>query len=452
MIPIDIETAEMPAISRPAEQTNGNGRPSQKSNSPAPQASWTDLLDEYEYPRPRQGEILKGEIIRIQEDALFVNVGAKRDAIVPHDEIDSLDKEMLSDLSPGDTVPVYVLRTPVGDQELLVSLEKGLQQLDWERADELLESEETVDCVVVGHNKGGLLVQFGRLRGFVPNSHEPDLKRIHDSQKRAVARQKKIGETLSLKVVEIDRSRERLIMSATAAEKEQRQQQLDALEVGQTVTGTVVNLTSYGAFIDLGHVSGLLHISKISWDNIDHPSDALHVGDKVEVRIDKIDRERERLSLNRKALLPGPWESFAAEHEEGDLLEGVITAVTDFGAFVLVAENVEGLVHISEIDDQYLERPESVVQVGDTVLVRILSIDLERERLGLSMRRVSADEEVTWMLEQQENKPADLAPDTAAGVTEAPEAIPDSEVAPDIATPVSTEGEFRAEEEPGEPV
>jgi len=387
-----------------SENHDGNGR-SPQNNQPA-KPSWIDLLAQYDYPRPRQGEILNGEIIRIEEDALFINVGAKRDAIVPHDELAELGEDLLSDYSRGDVVPVYVLRTPVGNQELLVSLEKGLQQLDWERAEELLANDGTVECRIVGHNKGGLLVEFGRLRGFVPNSHEPDLKRIHDSQKRMIARQKKIGGTLALKVVEIDRSRERLIMSATAAQKEQRLQQLQALEEGQIVTGEVVNLTSYGAFIDLGHVSGLLHISKISWENIDHPADALQVGDEVQVRIDKIDLERERLSLNRKALLPGPWEQFAAQHEEGELVEGVVTAVTDFGAFVLVADNVEGLVHISEIDNQYLERPDSVVQPGDTVLTRILSIDLDRERLGLSMRRVSTNEEVNWMLQQQPESPA----------------------------------------------
>ncbi len=387
-----------------SENHDGNGR-SPQNNQPA-KPSWIDLLAQYDYPRPRQGEILNGEIIRIEEDALFINVGAKRDAIVPHDELAELGEDLLSDYSRGDVVPVYVLRTPVGNQELLVSLEKGLQQLDWERAEELLDNDGTVECRIVGHNKGGLLVEFGRLRGFVPNSHEPDLKRIHDSQKRMIARQKKIGGTLALKVVEIDRSRERLIMSATAAQKEQRLQQLQALEEGQIVTGEVVNLTSYGAFIDLGHVSGLLHISKISWENIDHPADALQVGDEVQVRIDKIDLERERLSLNRKALLPGPWEQFAAQHEEGELVEGVVTAVTDFGAFVLVADNVEGLVHISEIDNQYLERPDSVVQPGDTVLTRILSIDLDRERLGLSMRRVSTNEEVNWMLQQQPESPA----------------------------------------------
>ena len=218
MIQISTQTPNTRTFPIPAENANGHGRSANQAVNNKP--SWIDLLDQYDYPRPRQGEIMRGEIIRIEEDALFINVGAKRDAIVPHGELTDLDQEWLKDLSRGDTVPVYVLRTPVGNQELLVSLEKGLQELDWERAEALLESNDTVDCVADGHNKGGLLVQFGRLRGFVPNSHEPDLKRIHDHQERMMARQKKIGDVLSLKVVEIDRSRERLIMSATAVQKE----------------------------------------------------------------------------------------------------------------------------------------------------------------------------------------------------------------------------------------
>lgn len=412
MIPFSTPTSEnhrrpIHPTSVDPKASNGRSTAGETTGQPA----WTELLAHYDYPHPRRGEILTGEIMRIEKDALFVNVGSKRDAIVPHNELAELDDALLNHLTRGDSVPVYVLRTPVGNQELLVSLEKGLQQLDWERAEELLASEEIVDCLVVGHNKGGLLVEFGRLRGFVPNSHEPDLKRIHDANKRMTARQKKIGDTLSLKVIEIDRPRERLIMSATAVRQEQRRQQLQEFQEGQVVSGEVVNLTSYGAFIDLGHVSGLLHISKISWGNIDHPSAALQVGDEVQVRIDKIDRHRERLSLNRKSLLPGPWEQFVAHHVEGELVEGTVTAVTDFGAFVLVAQDVEGLVHISEIDDQYLERPESVVQPGDVVLTRILSIDLDRERLGLSMRRVSSDEQVAWMLRQQEKGETAVADD-----------------------------------------
>jgi small subunit ribosomal protein S1 len=380
------------------EKTNGN----KNGNGRLDDKPWFELLDQYDYPFPKQGEILRGEILDIQDDALIVDVGSKRDAIVPQNELNVLDAELRAALSPGDTVFVYVMSTPVGNQELLVSLEKGLQQLDWERAEALLASEETVTLPIVGHNKGGLVAQFGRLQGFVPNSHEPDLRRIQDRQQLQRVQQKKIGSELSLKVIELDRERERLILSAIAAEKERRQQQLAELQEGQTVRGKIVNLTDYGAFVDLGFVSGLLHVSKISWEVVEHPRDVLKVGDEVEVRIDKIDRERERLSLNRQALLANPWQAFAQTHEAGQLIEGVVTAVTDFGAFVHVADNIEGLIHISEIGDQYLEQAESVVRPGDTVLTRIVSLEPERERLSLSMRRVSNQEQMDWMLTQQQ--------------------------------------------------
>lgn len=360
--------------------------------------TFADLLEEYNTPMPQRGEILEGEILRIEEDAVFIDVGAKRDAIVPYHEISEMADDFLHDLARGDEVPVYVIRTPRGDEELLVSLEKGLQQQDWQRAARLMADEKIVECEVVGHNKGGLLVQFGRVRGFLPNSHIPALRHIHDSRQKVSFKSKQVGQTMLLKVIEVSHPRERLVFSAKEAQAEQRRQRLQALNVGDVVNGRVVNLTKYGAFIDLGGVDGLLHVSQMAWTNPEHPADILSVGDEVEVLIDSIDAERERIGLNRKALLPSPFGEFAEEHAVGDMIEGTITSVVHFGAFVEVADNVEGLIHISELSDGVVHDPEAIVQPNDEVLVRIINIEPDEERLGLSLHQVTIDEQVEWMM------------------------------------------------------
>jgi small subunit ribosomal protein S1 len=262
-----------------------------------------------------------------------------------------------------------------------------------------------------------LLVEFGRIQGFVPNSHEPELRHIHDKSRRTSYKARQEGESLPLKVIEIDRSRERLVLSATAAERELREKQLLELDEGQTVEGDIVHITDYGAFVDLGHVTGLLHISKIAWERIDHPKDVLEVGESVEVIIDEIDVERERVSLNRRVLQPSPWDRFMDEYDTGDLVEGVVTDTVDFGAFVLVAEGIEGLVHVSEMDISRGEKPESALQPGDAVLARIIKMEPQRDRLSLSMRRVSATEEVEWMMHRRQ--PEAAIPEAPAEETKA---------------------------------
>lgn len=379
----------------------GNGR----ANGRTP---FLELLDEYDFPRPQKGDILRGEILRIENDVVYVDVGSKRDALVPHSEVQELDDDLLEALSTGDEVPVYVTRTPLGDQQLIVSLERGLQELDWERAEVLEATGETIELQVIGHNKGGLVVEFGRVRGFVPNSHVPKIRNLRNKQEQLRQKAQMAGSTLPLKIIEVNSQRDRLVLSATAAQREQRQQQLQALQPGEVITGEVINLKSYGAFIDLGQgVVGLLHISKIAWEHIDHPSSMLSEGDTIEVLIDDVDIERERVSLNRKALLPGPWEQFTADHEVGDLLPGQVTAVVDFGAFVGFPEGVEGLLHKNEIHLPPHGDPADVLKSGDEVLVRVTNIEPKRQRLGLSMRRVSAAEELEWMAAKQEEEVPD---------------------------------------------
>ena len=366
-------------------------------------ADFADLLDQYEYVRPKQGQIIQGEVLRIEDDAIFMDVGAKRDAIVPHTDLDYLDESYVSKLETGSEIPVYVLKDPVGDEELLVSINKGLQQKDWDQAETFLETEEALELEITGYNKGGLLVQFGQLQGFVPNSHVPQLRYGGNTAQIESAKARMVGETLLVKVLEVDQQRRRLIFSAKAPQKEQRKRRLRELEVGSVITGRVANIVKYGGFVELGGgVSGLLHVSELAWYRVDHPSEILTEGEEVEVQIQDVDVERERVSLSRKAVLPNPWDTIEERYNIGDLIEGTVTNIEDFGAFVEVQNGVVGLVHVSEIDIYGPATINDILQPSDNVLVRIIDIDPYEERLSLSLRRVTSEEQIEWMRQHDE--------------------------------------------------
>jgi small subunit ribosomal protein S1 len=387
-------------------------------------ATFAEMLDDYDYQLPKRGQIVQGKILRVEDDAVFMDVGAKRDAIVPHTDLDRLTEEMIQSLEKGNELPVYVLRTPSGDEELLVSINKGLEQKDWDRAQTLMKEDSTVELDVVGYNKGGLLVQFGQLQGFVPNSHVPSL-RYGGSQSQIESRKaRKVDERLLLKVLEVDQQRRRLIFSAKAAQKEQRRRMLEELQVGSIVEGRVANIVKYGAFVDLGKgVSGLLHVSEMAWHRVDHPAEELDVGEELEVQIQDVDVERERVSLSRKAVLPNPWDTIEERYNIGDLIAGRVTNVEDFGAFVEVQSGVVGLVHVSEIEIYGPATIKDIIRPGDEVLVRIIDIDPYEERLSLSLRRVTSEEQIEWMRrhEQEEEEQAESEA-TEAEETEVAEA------------------------------
>ena len=360
---------------------------------------FVELLEEYEHVRPQRGQIVQGEILAVTEDTVLLDVGAKRDAIVPRRELAHLDERTFENISIGDELPVYVTSTSSYDDELLVSIEKGLEQQDWERAETYLASGETLELEIIGYNKGGLLVKFGRLSGFVPNSMIPDLSRGLNKNEKQAAKAKMLGGTLHAQVIEVNQPRKRLILSGRAAEKNRRKERLQELGAGQKVVGTVSNVVDFGAFVDLDGVDGLIHVSRLSWDKVDHPSEVLQPGDEVEVLVKDVDIERERISLDRRALLPGPWDSFSEEYHPGDILEGTVESVRDYGAFVKLTDDITGLIHVSELLPGSSHEPEKVLDVGDKVLVRIIEIDKEQERVRLSMRRIPQDDLAHWIIE-----------------------------------------------------
>ena len=358
-----------------------------------------ELLQEYKSVRPQRGQIVQGEVVELTEDTVLLDVGAKRDAVVPTRELANLDETLFEDLSIGDQLPVYVTNTSSYDDELLVSIERGLEQQDWGKAKEYLESGDILKLKIIGYNKGGVLVEFGRLEGFVPNSMTPGLPRGLSNNDKQTLKAKMIGNSLQAKVIEVDQQKKRLIISGKATETLNRKKRLEELEAGGHITGVVSNVVDFGAFVNLNGVDGLIHRSRLSWEEFEHPSDVLQPGDEVEVLIKDVDIERERISLDRRALLPGPWDDFAQEHNHGDILEGEVVSVRDFGAFIKLTDEITGLLHVSELLPGVAHDPTKVLNPGDAVLVRIIEIDKEQERVSLSMRRLPQDDIANWVIE-----------------------------------------------------
>jgi small subunit ribosomal protein S1 len=357
-----------------------------------------DWLDEYfDHRRLQRGDIIPGRVVHISEDSIMIDVGAKSEGVVKGRELELMDSEMLAQLREGDEVMVYVITPEDREGNILLSIKQAQLAMDWQRIQKLYEEGELFQAKVAGHNKGGLIVYLGQVRGFVPAS-QLDRRRRMQFQESGTAQpwDSMVGEELWLKVIEVDPSQNRLILSEQAAvrqrRKGKREQLFKELEEGAVVTGEVTSLADFGAFVDLGGADGLIHISELSWQRVKHPSEVLQVGDQVEVQVIHIDRERHRIGLSLKRLQPEPWEVIAEQCKEGDIVEGTVTKLTNFGAFVRINEGVEGLIHISELTDRAINHPKEVVREGQVVKARVIRIEPERRRIGLSLKQVDEDE------------------------------------------------------------
>ncbi|NLF10725.1 MAG: S1 RNA-binding domain-containing protein [Anaerolineaceae bacterium] len=357
-------------------------------------------MEDWDYQRPRRGEVRDGTILAIRDQEIIVDVGAKRDGIVPYADLQRMDPEAIQQLKVGDSVPVYVLRPEDQEGNLLVSLYLARQSAAWKRAQELAESGEVWEAEVEGYNKGGLVVPIGEVRGFIPASQIPGFPMGMSQEDRLARLSKLVGEKLHVKVIEINRRKRRLILSAQAAQKQWRQRQrerlLEELREGEVRKGMVSSLASFGAFVDLGGADGLVHLSELSWRRVRHPKEVVKVGQEVEVFVLRLDEERNRIALSLKRLEPEPWALVEDKYELGQLVEGVVTNVVDFGAFAEIDEGIEGLIHVSELADAPISHPKEVVKKGDLLLLRIIRIDARRKRLGLSLKRVLEAEWAEW--------------------------------------------------------
>lgn len=361
--------------------------------------SFAELLDQYLPEQLTRGQLVQGQVLRISREGIIMDIGAKRDAIVPKQEVSKLSEEFLARLTQGATAPVVVTHTPNGNEELEVSLRRGIEETEWQQAEELLRTGEVVERQITGLNKGGVLVDFGTLTGFVPNSHLPALQYINDQNTIQRMKEEMMGDVIPLKVIEINHQRRRLVLSAKEAEQVRRQGRLQDLKIGAIVTGRVENIKDFGVFVNLGGVTGLIHVTKLDWFRVEHPSEVLKIGDEVQAVVEAVDPERGRIRLNRQAALPDPWQVLPTMYAVGNLIEGTVTNVTDFGVFVHLPIGIEGLVHSSELHPA--EGGFRVVEVGEKVIARIINMAPEQKRLGLSLRQVSTADEAEWRAKQE---------------------------------------------------
>lgn len=327
------------------------------------------------YPR----DIIKGSVINVKDDEIFVDIQYRADGIVKLDEMTDEQKENpKAKFNVGDEIDVYVIKLDDGEGNVALSTRRVEGMKSWKKLIEKYENGETVTAKVVSANKGGLTCQVYGINGFIPASHIASnfVKNF----------KKYVGEEWELQIISVDERKRRLVLSRKDALQEKIDQQWEELEEGAVVKGKVARITDFGAFVEIGQLDGLLHVSDISWNRINHPEEALNIGDEIEVKILKLNKEKNRISLGLKQLQDKPFTKFVKEHKVGDQLKGKVVNLLEFGAFVEIADGVEGLVHVSEISWLHVEKPSDELNIGDEVEVKIISVDEEKERIGLSIK------------------------------------------------------------------
>ncbi|HEX5224329.1 MAG TPA: 30S ribosomal protein S1 [Solirubrobacteraceae bacterium] len=381
-----------------------------------------------------EGEVVTGHVVRIDKDEVLVDIGYKSEGVIPANEL-SIRKAVdpNDEVHLGEEVDAIVLTKEDQDGRLIMSKKRARFEKAWRRIETAAESGEPVEGTVIEVVKGGLIIDLG-VRGFLPASLV-DIRRVPNLDEY-------MGTKIETKVIELNRSRNNVVLSRRAVleeeRKEVRQQILDRLQPGLVVEGQISNIVDFGAFVDLDGIDGLIHISELSWSHVNHPSEVLSIGDTVKVKVLDIDRDRQRISLGLKQTQEDPWQRIVDTYSVGDELAGKVTKVVTFGAFVEILDGVEGLVHISELAPHHVESPREIVHPGDEIRVKILEIDSERRRLSLSAKRVE-DQILPVSRPSDGSEPAaeEAAPTEEAGPTEdaAPAAAPEAEAAAPAAAP-----------------
>jgi small subunit ribosomal protein S1 len=381
-----------------------------------------------------EGEVVTGHVVRIDKDEVLVDIGYKSEGVIPANEL-SIRKAVdpNEEVHLGEEVDAIVMTKEDQDGRLIMSKKRARFEKAWRRIETAAESGEPVEGAVIEVVKGGLIIDLG-VRGFLPASLV-DIRRVPNLDEY-------MGTKIETKVIELNRSRNNVVLSRRAVleeeRKEVRQQILDRLEPGLVVEGQISNIVDFGAFVDLDGIDGLIHISELSWSHVNHPSEILNIGDTVQVKVLDIDRDRQRISLGLKQTQEDPWQRIVDTYNVNDELAGKVTKVVTFGAFVEILDGVEGLVHISELAPHHVESPREIVHPGDEIRVRILEIDSERRRLSLSAKRV--EDQLLPVSRPGEPAPAARAVEDDVEVTDAPDAeAPVAEVAQEVAPDVEAE-------------
>lgn len=371
--------------------TGGNPENNQNENNMASLLEKEGLGIDF----PTQGEIRKGVVASITPGQILVSVGTKSEGIITGKEYELIPTDELANLKIGQEIPVYVVNPEDQNGNLILSYMRAREEEGWTLVDSLLTAKQPTHSTIIGYNKGGLIVPLGGLRGFVPASQISLTRRAGVTGDTPEQRWgKMIGQEIDVCVIEVDRERRRLILSERQASTETREsvkeRVLDELKEGETYTGHVTSLADFGVFVNINGADGLVHMSEISWDRIQHPSEVLKVGQEVKVKVINIDRDKKRIGLSIRQLQSDPWDEKAAQFHEGQLVEGTITRLTKFGAFARLTEDIEGLIHISEISEKRIEHPREVLKEGETYTLRVIKVDPSVHRIGLSLRRVDS--------------------------------------------------------------
>ncbi len=404
--PTDEAAADGAASAESATPPTEAEAPLKAAAAPAPRVyegpeptTMEELLNEQqtEIKSLKHGDVVEGNIVRIDKDEILVDIGAKSEGVISNRELYGRNTETQPQLNIGDTVLVYVLQPESPEGHAVLSLRRAGLERKWRSMQEQLDAGEIIEAPVIDHNKGGLIVDCG-IRGFVPISQIVDFpRRPQNEQPRDAAQeiaeklQPYVGRKLRLKILEVNRKANRLILSEKVALYEERREKRDelfsSLQVGQKVTGTVRSIAPFGVFVDLGGIDGLVHKSELSWNKVNNPEAGYRVGEEVEAEVIDINHERGRISLSIRRLQPDPWHSTVADLKIGDVIDGTVTKIVNFGAFVRVRDGLEGLIHISELSHQRIAHPGDVVQEGQTLKLKIISLEQERHRLGLSLKQ-----------------------------------------------------------------
>jgi small subunit ribosomal protein S1 len=423
------------------EQSTGNGAPASSDNLLIEVDG--KLVPNYDatiHPFS-EGDVVSGKVVRIDQDEVLVDIGYKSEGVIPSNEL-SIRKTVKpsEEVELGEEVDALVLTKEDQEGRLILSKKRARFEKAWRKIEGAAETGEPVTGTVIEVVKGGLILDLG-VRGFLPASLV-DIRRVQNLDEF-------MGQQLECKVIELNRSRNNVVLSRRAVleeeRKEVREQILGRLQPGQEVEGKISNIVDFGAFVDLDGIDGLIHISELSWSHVNHPSEVVSIGDTVRVKVLDIDRDRQRISLGLKQTQEDPWQRVLNEYKEGDVVDGKVTKIVAFGAFVQILPGVEGLVHISELAQHHVESPAEVVRPGDELKVKILEVDEGRRRLSLSVKRV----------EGQELPVRELTEDVVIEDAEPPEGVEvqaaaDAEVVPEEAPPETAPEEQPAEEPPPE--
>ncbi len=442
---LSTEPAENLKSGRVQTMLEENGLQGQNGNTPAEEGEELNqnemeaLLASTSAPiNIKRGDVVEGVLVRIDQDEILVDIGLKSEGVLSTRELPANGYGSFSELHLDDRVLVFVIQPETQEGHAVLSLKRANTERQWRIAEDQYKNGELLKAKVIDYNKGGLIVDVAGIRGFVPISQILNLKREEvasggENQETAAKLQSMKDKELQLKIIEINRARNRLILSERLAVQEWRQRRreelLDELKPGEVRKGIVSNLANFGAFVDLGGADGLVHISQLAWSRVNHPSEVLHVGQEVEVQVLSVDKDKKKIALSIKRAEVDPWTTVEQRYTPGQVVTGVVTKIAPFGAFARIEDGIEGLIHLSELTQG--QEPKTVLHEGAQLQLRILRIDAERRRLGLSLRQ--ADE----LDQPDETVPA---PDAPIDSTRASEALP-AAATPADATTTSTAGE-----------